>query len=324
MDQILTEQEFLNLPDQEIVQMVDQIGKPKVVVLLPDTTRRTGIIYKRMKPSSPDFEDQLFVYLSPQFTDLSKIMYDQGLKTLFIPGFTHGNLKRGKQYVKAIINTGVKSILTEDTWLDFYKEYKVNVNIYGDFEYLKKNLNKKEYKNIVEWCDEIRKTTGKNKKRTFFWGFACSTTMEYERIAKLSIDYFKEFNKYPNRKELIKIYFGRHVDDVDIYIRPGEIRDSDCQPPIISGLSQFYFPIAPLTEINPNFYRRILYDYLFNRIITYSKKKYSDSDFIDDKLDILNKYYEENKDHIIGLGKKIGKIWVPQLDVKNPKLKKQK
>ena len=131
------------------------------------------------------------------------------------------------------------------------------------FKYIKNALTKNDFNNFIKWCDEVKEFTSKFKKRIFYWGFACSSTLEYERIAKMSIDYYKQFNRYPTRKQLIKLYYGKVIDNVDIYIRPGEIRDSDCQPPIISGLSQFYFPITPLTELNSNFYRDILYDFEF-------------------------------------------------------------
>jgi hypothetical protein len=314
MDEHLSEADFLNLTDDEVVAIVQKIGRPKVVVLMPDATRRTGIIYKRMKPDSADFENILFDYLSEPFTNLAKIMYNQGLKTLFIPGFTHGNLQRGKRYVKALINTGVKSILNDDYWLDFYRDFQVNVNFYGDFQFIKNMVEADDFTNLIMWCEEVKKLTRHNRKRTFYWGFACSSTLEYERLAKISIDFYKEFNEYPDRKKLIKLYYGKSIDNVDIYIRPGEVRDSDCQPPIIGGLSQLYFPVVPLTELDPDFYRRILFDYLYNRIITYSKKSYFDSDFYDNKLDQLSEFYNNNKNEIIGLGNRIGKFWVPKLN----------
>jgi hypothetical protein len=313
MKEGITEQEFLQLSDEEVSTIVKSFGKPKVVVLMPDATRRTGIIYKKMKPDSLNFESELFNNLSEQFTDLAKNIYDHGLKTLFIPGFTHGNLQRGKRYVNALINTGVKSILTFDYWLEFYKQYQVNVNFYGDFDFIKKYLNDQDFKQFTDWCEDVKDMTKNYKKRTFFWGFACSSSIEYERIAKMSIDYYKQINEYPSRDKLIELYFGKHVDNADIYIRPGEVRDSDCQPPIIGGLSQLYFPVVPLTEMEPNFFRRILYDFLYNRIITYSKKLYFDSDFQDKKLNLLNNFYNNNKKEIIGLGKRIGRFWIPKI-----------
>ena len=159
MVQYMTENEFLKLSDKEISLITKEIDCPKVVVLMPDATRRTGIIYKRMKPSSNDFETVLFNSLSEPFTEIAKMIYDHGLKTLFIPGFTHGNLQRSKRYANALIDTGVRSILTSDFWLNFYKEYKVNVNLYGDFEYVKKLIYKKNYINFTQWCNDVREMT---------------------------------------------------------------------------------------------------------------------------------------------------------------------
>jgi hypothetical protein len=134
----------------------------------------------------------------------------------------------------------------------------------------------------------------------------------------MSIDFYKKHGRYPTKDEKIKLYYGEHVDDVDIFIRPGEIRDSDCQPPLISGKAQMYFPLCPLTELEEDFFRKILYDFLYCRMITYSKKKYTDSDIKEIEIATLRSYLITNRNVIIGLGERLGKFWIPNCQIKAP------
>jgi hypothetical protein len=242
-----------------------------------------------------------------------------------MPGLTHGNLNRGEKYVNSVIQYGLKAIFTSDDWLDFYREYDIKVNFYGDFQYLEEVTSKYNSNSVINWCNNIKNITENNKSRRLFWGFACSNSIETFRIIRLSIDYYLKNQKIPTDKDIIKLYYGEYVDKIDIFIRPGEIRDSDCQPPLLGGNAQFYFTISPLTELDKNFFRKILYDYLYCRLITFSKKQYSNLEIGSNDLQFLEKYYYQNRDNIIGLGKKISLFWLPKIDLKeiNNNLRKQ-
>jgi len=299
--------EFLNLEDKEIADLVRKRGKPKVVVLVPDNTRRTGIIFWKMKPDSNHFEVELFGKLSALYMKLIETIFAHGIETLFIPGLTHGNLQRGKRYVDSNINYATALILKSQEWIDFYAKHQIKVKVYGDLQL----ISELGYFQLVKWSRDIEKRTAHHRKHRLFWGYACSCSQETLRLMDASIDFYRQHGRYPTREEKIKLYYGEHVDDVDIFIRPGELRDSDCQPPLISGKAQMYFPICPPTELEEDFFRKILYDYLYCRMITYSKKRYADSDLKHTEIEALREYLTANRDAIIGLGERIGKFWIP-------------
>lgn len=302
-----TLQEFLDFEDKEVADLVRKRGKPNVVVLVPDNTRRTGIIFWNMKPDSKSFEVELFGRLSTLYMKLIKTIFAHGIKTLFIPGLTHGNLQRGKKYVDTTINYATALILQSQEWMDFYAKHEIRVKLYGNLQY----ISELGYPQIIKWSKGIENKTACHMRHRLFWGYACSCSQETLRLMDMSIDFYKRHGRYPTREEKIQLYYGEHVDDVDIFIRPGELRDSDCQPPLISGKAQMYFPICPLTELEDGFFRKILYDFLYCRIITYSKKKYVDSDLKQIETKTLKRYLTANRDTIIGLGERIGKFWVP-------------
>jgi len=309
-----TLEDFLSLEDKEVADLVIKRGKPKVVVLVPDNTRRTGIIFWKMKPDSTNFEAELFVKLSALYMKIIRTIFAHGIETLFIPGLTHGNLQRGKKYVDSNINHATALILQSNEWIDFYEEHGIKVKLYGNLEYIK-SLG---YPQVIEWRKEVESKTAHHREHRLFWGYACSCSLETLRLIDMSIDFYKKYGRYPTRKEKIKLYYGEHINDVDIFIRPGEIRDSDCQPPLISGKAQMYFPLCPLTELKEDFFRKILYDFLYCRMITFSKKKYADSDIKEVEIETLRRYLTTNKDVIIGLGERLGKFWIPTCQIKTP------
>ncbi len=71
-----------------------------------------------------------------------------------------------------------------------------------------------------------------------------------------------------------------------------------------------YFPVCPLTEIGGDFFKEILYDYLFCRVISRSKKEYEKRPSEGD-LSRLREFLKTNERVIIGLGNRIGNFWVP-------------
>lgn len=307
-----TEKEFLSLKAEEIAKIVKEEGKPRVVVLVPDNTRRTGILFWEMKPDSADFEAELFAKLSPLYMNLIETIFGHGIQTLFIPGLTHGNLQRGRKYVDSNINCATKLILQSEQWTDFYEEHEIRVKVYGNLQYIV-DLG---YPHVIDWCREIENKTSENRKHLLFWGYACSSSHETLRLMDMSIDFYKKHRRYPTKSEKIVMYYGEHVDDVDIFIRPGEVRDSDCQPPLISGKAQMYFPLSPLTQLKEDFFKQILYDFLYCRMITFSKKKYIDRDIKEFDIETLRRYLETNRDVIIGLGERLGKFWIPNCQIK--------
>ena len=308
MDENISKEEFMKLPTKKIKEIVQAKGFPKVGVLIPDGTRRYGIINYNMDPNISNFEEELFKKLNEQVIDKTRIFFDYGLETLFMPGVTHGNFMRTDQYVDTVTNIGLKYIFNDKSWIEFYNEYDVKVKIYGDLNFVKKM----GYEHVIKWIENIEELTKNNSSHKLFHGLACSNSFENMKIIEIAINYYKKNNRNPTKEELIKLYYGESVEEVDFFIRPTVMRDSDIQPPLISGRkTQFYFPISPILSFNENMYKEILYDLIFSRLITLSKKQWKMENLNKNQLEYLKEYYSLNKSSIIGIGKRVGNLWIP-------------
>jgi undecaprenyl pyrophosphate synthase len=302
----MSREAFMGLGRREVADVLRKTGHPSTVVLVPDNTRRTGILYKGIKTDSRYFEKDLFNALNSPFIGLVKTIFDHGIRNLFIPSLTHGNLGRSRKYVDAHLKYATRLILREERWMSFYEENGVRVRLYGDRDYIEGM----GYRDFPRWAEEVEEATAHNGEHTLFWGYACSASVEYMRIMNLCVDFYEREGRRPSIQELRDMYYGVTVGDVDIFIRPGEIRDSDCQPPLISGNAQMYFPVSPLTELEDGFFKEILYDYLFCRVRSGGRKEYlgqADAS----ELRRIRGFYEQNRGTIIGLGERMGDFWVP-------------
>jgi len=317
-DPELSKNDFLSLKDREIAKIIERVEGPRTVVVVPDNTRRTGILYWDMRADSDDFEERLFGRLSHPFIELIRTIFGHGIRTLFIPSLTHGNLSRSRRYVDANLNYATKLILKGKDWLDFYEKHQIRVKVYGDLEY----VSELGYPHIAEWAKEVESRTSGNDGHVLFWGYACSSSVETLRLLDMSIDFYREHGAYPTREEKVGMYYGELVDDVDLFIRPGELRDSECQPPLISGNAQMYFPVCPLTEMGGAFFKEILYDYLYCRVITKSRKEYRRS-LGKSEAAFLRRYLAANEGAIIGLGERVGDFWVPTQEITTPPSEEQ-
>lgn len=304
--EFMTEKDFIGQDATSIARIVENAGKPKTVLLVPDGSRRVGMIQYRLNPKDRQFLSQAFQREHLETIRILKTIFSHGIKTIFIPNGTHGNLERGREYMDKFINSGVKPLLKDKVWLDFYREFEVRVRLYGDIDVIVKA----GYPELPEWIADVERETAGNTRHTIFYGLAMSQHREECRLARIAVDYYEKTGNRPTDKELERLYFGTEVEPVDIFIRPVEVRDSECQPVLIGGKAEMYFPLIPFAEMSENIFRRILYDYLYSRMKTYGRKSYDDG-VDDDELDAMREYYRFNSETVLGLGKrrKNGHFW---------------
>jgi len=309
----ITHDEFMKLPTEKIREIVQEKRIPNVGVLIPDGTRKSAALYYNLTPEVEDFEQQLFSRINNELMKVIELMFSHGLKSLFIPSFTHGNLQRSKKYVDNAISYGFKFIFNDKKWFEFSKRLKIKINVYGDLNQIKEM----GYQNLINWINDIINCTAKYDSHKLYFGLACSNKYEIPRIMDMCIDFYRKEKRYPTLKEKIKLYYGELVEDVDFFIRPTILRDSDIQPPLISGnKTQLYFPISPFIFINQNMFREILYDIIYQRTITYGMDDYNLYSIDKNEKIWLKNYYKINRNSIIGIGKKLGNYWFPLPQVK--------
>lgn len=302
---------FMHLSDDQVANMVRREGAPTSVCVVDDATRRTGQVFFGLDVSDPSFINKLNRRLSRPYQRIFSSCFHQGVENLFVPAMTYGCYSRGDVYHHKIMSFA-KEVFTGDYWLGYFHDEDIRLRFYGDFDYLQ-GLG---YDDLFTQMKEIEDFT-KHGKRTLYLGFATSTHREEMRTL---VNYAKkngldDFEKIWNNRfqTLVQDYYGEMVKTVEVFIRPCEMRLSETMPPFLGEYAELYFTAAPITEVQHDFYRRIIYDFMFARKRTFGGRSYHDNQN-NGELEKARDIYTRYGNKVIGLGQRVGGWWIFDLD----------
>ena len=306
---MITPNEFLQLPTEEIAELVKASGS-KVVVFPFNGTRR----WFMLEYGDQKFEDPVMAYIDIAQTrhiELYKLFFDHGVDTLVTPVIGPEILATRNEYMQKIGGEGLSHIANHPEFLNFYTEYDVRVHFYGDYH---KSLKNTYYEYLSSLFDDIaQKTKHHNRFRLFFGAFADNLNST-NRIADFSIEYYKKHGKTPTREEIVAMYYGEYVEKANIFI--GYDRFATFDYPLINwGEEDLYFTTSPSLYLGEPQLRRILYDHLYTRRTP--EREYET--LTHEEVVSMQKYYRSNIDNNIGIGELYCGLWIPQKSVSRKK-----
>ena len=299
--------EFIDMSDEQTTRFVIENEGPRVVTLVDDGTRRTGLIAFRMNLSQEAFMIKLNRRLARPFMDVYEQIFRQGADHIFTPAMTHGRYGLDSNYQKQIVAYS-NEVFSGDFWRQWFHDQKIDCQIYGDREM----LDEQGYGKTLEFADDLHAETHQYHRKLWL-GFACSTAIEQIRIAEKRVleggrkhDHQPLQDGYP---DLVRSYYGMDIPPVDVYIRPCECRLSETMPPFLGEYAECYFTPIPATEMKGNWYRKVIYDFMFVRRRTFGAKSYKEN-LEPAALAYLRGYYERNAQTVMGLGHRVGGFWL--------------
>lgn len=311
----ISKEDFLKLPTEDIREIVEKEGRPRVVTYQVDGGQKMNIYHYGLDPESDNYWRDQALSQSRMIRENMTVLFGHGVKTIYAPILKIENWGRGKKYVSDAIEGGVKSILTSPEWLEFYEKYDVKVKIYGNMKFLEES----ELSHLLELYKEIESKTSNHKSRKVFYGVPCGNRHDLPNVVHDAIDFYRSNGREPTYDELTHLYYGDDTEDVDIFLRSTTVRDSDIMPLFVSGKIQMYFLVAPMfLSLTSQTYREILYDYLFCRTIGSSSRVHKGRTYLENDLELIKEYYEKNRYKIFGIGRNYSGFWLPYLDLEDP------
>jgi tuberculosinol/isotuberculosinol synthase len=295
---------FRNLPTTEVARLVREAG-PKVCVFPINGTRRWFMLEHPLVQT----EDSAAAYLDVagrRHIELYRLLFDHGLDTLLTPVFGPDLMERGEVYMQ-IAAQGLARLATHPDFLDFYKAYEVRVRFYGDY---RKFFGPTPYACLSDLFDEATaQTSAHNRHRLFFGLFAHDAT---ESTGKLAIRYYVEHGRVPDKRTLVKLYYGEYVGPVDLFIGFDKCSAFD-MPLVTMGTEDLYFTVSPSPYLTERQLRDILYDHL------YTRRREPDYSAMDaDDWTRMKDFYHANLERTLGVGTKHRGVWYPLPQVKLP------
>lgn len=303
---IIDKEIFLNLPTEEIAELVRAAG-PQVCVFPINGTRRWFMLEHSQDAKNHSIDTYMDI-TARKYIELYKLCFDHGIDTLLSPVFGSELFSRGDEYTKEIGVGGMVRLSSHPDFLSFYKESQVRVHFYGGYD---QQLAQTPFDYVIDLFNRARQQTIANKKHRIFYGvFANDAT---DKIAELSVKYFQNTGKMPTSAELIPEYYGEYVNPVTMFIGFDKFSVFD-YPLLNCGEENLYFTIAPSPYLNAKQLRMILYDHIYSRRseeIDYTKMTKQDVLF-------MRNFYHTNGENTLGVGELRGGIWYPILQPSNP------
>ncbi len=303
----ISKEEFLKFSASEIAQMTSKLGKPKVGVFVPDGNRRMTLAFSGLNPDTDEFYHENARLTTEYFMENLRVFFSHGLNTLFVPLISHNILERNQKYHEITLREGLKKILIDQVWLNFYKENDVRVSTYGDIDQLSKSSDS----SIDEWIKKVSIDTAHHNTHRIFYGFLSPKRVGME-LAHLGIEFYKKNKSEPTLEEQILMYYGEPIDPADFFIMSTKLAGLGAIPPLICGQeTQMYFLAAPgVMALTQETYREMLYDLQFCR------PEKANNGYVENELEdlsLLKDFFLQHKSKVIGLGNRIGKFWVPNI-----------
>ncbi|HEX5809591.1 MAG TPA: hypothetical protein VFY25_13075 [Anaerolineales bacterium] len=296
-------EEFLRLRTGEIAELVKATG-PKLCVFPVNGTRRWFMLEHAEKIGDDFFESYMDVSIQ-NHVELCRMLFEHGIDTILAPVFGRELMRRGDEYTRRVGMDGLARTATDPTYRKFFEHYNVRVRFYGDYREI---LTGTPYEYALRSMYEVTAATRNNTHHRLFFGvFGDEVT---ETLARLSVEHYLAEGSIPDKRTLIRRYYGEELPPVSLFIGFDKFNVFD-MPLLTTGEEDLYFSLSPSPYMTQRQLRAILYDHLYIR----PTPEPDYTQLTGAELDWLRDYYRKNKDYAFGVGKLTSRVWIP--DVKN-------
>ena len=292
---------FLQLPADKAAQIVRANG-PKVCVFPINGTRR----WFTLEYGHREWDDPVTAYMDvagQNHIGLYRLFFDQGIDTLLTPAFGPDLLLRGEAYMRRVGVDGLARLAEHPSFLSFYDEYDVRVHFYGDY---RRFFHGTEFAHLSDVFQAAAERTRAHKRFRLFFGICANDAAP--AVAEFSARYFEAYDRVPDKRDLIEMYYGEYVDPVDLFIGFDRFSAFD-MPLLATGEEDLYFTVSPSPYMDQDQLRRILHDHIFKR--RSPEPEYAD--LSPAELQDLRNFYTTHRGYTLGTGKLLHGVWVPEL-----------
>jgi tuberculosinol/isotuberculosinol synthase len=297
---VITFERFLELPTGEVAALVKAAGQ-KVCVFPVNGTRRWFMLEHAQKIGN----NFIAAYMDESIRNhvgLCSLLFDHGIDTILAPVFGRELMHRGDEYTKRVGIDGLVRTATDVNYREFFDGYDVKVRFYGDYRDV---LTGTPYEYALKSMYEVTEATRQNSRFHLFFGVFADESLE--TVARLSVEHYLAQGVVPDKQTLVRKYYGEDVPPVSLFIGFDKFSTFD-MPLLSTGAEDLYFSISPSPYMTERQLRTILYDHLYLRGVP--EPDYTQLSA--GQLDWLREYYHRNQDTVLGTGRLMFDLWLPQ------------
>lgn len=294
-----------DLSRAEVARLVRSVG-PKVCAFPINGTRRWFLLEHPGARGENHAEEYRRV-AGKRHLELYGLLFDHGIHTLLTPIFGPDLLDRGERY-SDMATEGLAVLARDPDFLRFYRDYGVRVRFYGDY---RRFFASSPYAYLPDLFDEVTEETKDHDSCRLFFGVCAHDATE--TVANLAVRYHAEKGHVPTKKALIELYYGEHVEPVDLFIGFDKFCAFD-MPLLATGNEDLYFTVSPSPYLTEAQLREILADHLYAR--RGEMQDYAAMGIED--LRFMTAFYRANLGRTLGVGMQRDRIWYPVPQVELP------
>jgi hypothetical protein len=275
-------------------------------VFVPDGNRRLVLATTDLPEGSDEFYTQVALAQTSCGLDNLKVFFSHGLPILFTPLFSRSVLGRGPGYQRLTALETLKIIFAGDTWLGFYAARDVRVRVYGDLSVLAQP----GCEQALGWIERAQQITRTHTAHTLFIGIGGVPRVGHDAMMAAA-RFYRERQREPSADELVEFLYGQPVPQADFFLMNCKLGGLGALPALIGGgdTQVYYLPAPGVLALTERTYRAILYDLLYMRPETAARE--GGHVFGPKERARLHDWYDAHKGIVIGVGGRIGNIWVP-------------
>lgn len=225
-----------------------------------------------------------------RIVEQASMMLDDGVSTVFAPGFAGGQGERNAEYVENL-KWAYQVLIGEDAQA-LYEEHRLGVLFRGGWRQLFERLDAAD---LSERYDAVEAQTKARSERWLVW-FVAEDFVPASLLPTITRQ-LVETGAMPARVELSEQYYGRPLDTVDIFISNNKFNVAGMIPPLLR-LSDLYFTVSPSFYMDRAQWRNILYDHIFARRGHYRDYTQLTPEAVDD----MRTFYRVNRGVTMGVG----------------------
>ncbi len=298
---------FLSLPTDAIVDIINRAGMPNTGIFVPEGNRRMVMTKTGLRSGTSMFYLKYVDMCTNLFMNNLEVLFSHGLKNLIVPLVSPSVLKRDDNYIEFGLGRILSILFTNMNWKSFYSKHNIRVKFYGDLTI----LNNRPFQWWKKWMENIESDTSSNSGHLLLIGIASNEITGVD-IVNTSLSFFEAHNRKPTLDELKHSYYGENIATADFFIMSTKMSGVGALPPLItSKKTQLYYLVSPgVMSLTKTTFRKILYDLIYMREPNKSIERELGNAA---NLKKLNDFYTANQEKVIGLGRNIEDIWVPEI-----------
>lgn len=216
-------------------------------------TRRWYLLHRRANPDANDYMKTLIRRQAQQHS----LVFAHGVSVIAAPGFGSELLQRGPDYTRYVLG-GLLQLADDEVYREMFAR-GVRLRFYGDYE---ETLDTPTFRPMLRACADLTIATESGDGPLLMIGLFADAP--YPTLARMSVEFARQYERSPNRQELIEAYYGSPIPDLGLYLGFAQPALFDV-PLLATGQEDLYATLTPSPSLTEKQLREILYDHLITR-----------------------------------------------------------